>query len=235
MGVKNTLKKGIISIPFLYFTIKKIKYWGMGIINGVDHKKILQTASTTEFDRHPDLFKVVSELFSIEPNCRILSFGCSTGKECISLLEYFKNANIVGTDINKKSLKTAHREANNSHIEYLFSNDTVIAKEGPYDIIFALSVLCKNPEAEFIEDISKIYSFKEYEKTILFFDQILKPGGVLVIRSSNFMFKDTSVFKNYKIYKNSNLRTPQLFPKFTSNNIRIPNYLDDEEIFIKQR
>jgi len=218
MTLLSKLKKGIIHVPFLYFTIKKI----------------IQTASTTELNRHPDLFKVISERYSTTTDYKILSFGCSTGEECISLHEYFKNASIIGTDINKKSLKTAQLKTNNPQIEYLFSDEHLITKKGPYDIIFALSVLCKNPEAEFLEDISKIYSFQEYEKTILFFDQIIKPGGMLVIRSSNFLFKDTSVFSKYCVYKNPELRTSQLFPKFSSDNIRIHHYMDDEEIFIKQ-
>lgn len=234
MRFQHKLKIFIINIPVLYFTIKKVKYWSMGVLNGVNRKKIIQTASTTGINRHPDLFKVIGDLFSTKTNYKILSFGCSTGEECITLHEYFKNAAIIGVDINKKSLKAAQLKAKSPQIEFLFSDENIIAHKGPYDIIFALSVLCKNPEAEFLEDISKIYSFEEYEKTVLFFDQILKPGGILVIRSSNFRFKDTSIFQKFQIYKNSELRAAQLFPKFSSDNIRIPNYLDDEEIFIKQ-
>ena len=60
-----------------------------------------QKSHTTYYDRYP---KILKEIKGIIPSpSQILSFGCSTGKECETLQElYFPNIKIIGLDINEK-------------------------------------------------------------------------------------------------------------------------------------
>ena len=97
-----------------------------------------------------------------------------------------------------------------------------------------LSVLCKNPEAQEINDITTIYPFDRYNSIITQLDGILKGDGLMIIRSSNFRFRDTSIFSNYKVISYEKQRASKDFPKFDSNNKRIQDFLETEEFFQKK-
>jgi hypothetical protein len=66
-------------------------------------------------------------------------------------------------------------------------------------------------------------------------DAYLKIGGWLVVRSANYRFRDTAIFKNYEICSNSGIREPIEFPKFDSTGKRLKGFLETEEIFQKVR
>ncbi len=229
------LNKLLPKFKGLYFFLKRLKYKWMGWKYNQPAERIIQTASTTFFDRHPDLFGALSEMASTSDSLSILSFGSSTGEECQSLRKYFPNAKIVGAEINADSRKKAMDNNRDNRIHFIESTPRKIANEGPFDLVFALSVLCKNPEAEYADDLSLIYPFQSYEKMIGELDGYLKVGGWLVIRSANYRFKDTSIAKNYELCRAQGIREPLEFPKFDSNGKRLKGFLDAEEIFQKVR
>jgi hypothetical protein len=71
------------------------------------HPGCHQGPNKTALDRYPEIFAAAA---AAAPNARrILSFGCSTGEECVTLANYFPNAQIVGTDINPVNLLKARR------------------------------------------------------------------------------------------------------------------------------
>ena len=195
---------------------------------------IMQTASTTFMNRHPDIFNFLQEKYG-KKNVRIISFGCSTGEECFSLRKYPPNADIIGIDINPNSIKTALKNPlKDSRMEFKNLNPSELIQLDKCDIILALSVLCKNPEAQEINDIASIYPFDRYNSIITQLDKNLKQDGLMIIRSSNFRFRDTSVFSNYKVILYEKQRASKDFPKFDSNNKRIQNFLETEEFFQKK-
>ena len=55
-----------------------------------------QISNYTALDRYPDLFSTCKTLMQGKDTLKILSFGCSTGEEVLTLREYFPNAFIVG-------------------------------------------------------------------------------------------------------------------------------------------
>ena len=59
-----------------------------------------QTTPLTFPNRFPEVFSECARYFGDRTNLRILSFGCSTGEEVLTLREYFPTAEIVGADIN---------------------------------------------------------------------------------------------------------------------------------------
>jgi chemotaxis methyl-accepting protein methylase len=229
------LNKIIPKFQPLYLLIKKVKYAWMARKFGKTSNAIFQTASTTFFNRHPDLFSVLQKISPDQSAQRILSFGSSTGEECQSLRLYFPQSKIVGAEINADSREQAIQSNSDRNIEFIDSVIELIHSKGPYDVVFALSVLCKNPEAEYLESIASIYPFHVYNDLIEKLDSAIKPGGYLVIRSSNYRFRDTSVFGKYQVIEDALLREPIIFPKFDKNSNRLRDYLDKEEIFKKMR
>lgn len=227
------LNKVLPKFKGLYFFLKRMKYKWMGWKFDQPADRIIQTASTTFFDRHPDLFKAVSELAISNPELSILSFGSSTGEECQSLRKYFPNAHIVGAEINADSRKKAIANNADERIQFIDSVPSKINENGPFDVVFALSVLCKNPEAEYAEDLSSIYPFATYDRMVNELHGYLKVGGWLVIRSANYRFKDTTIYNNYQLCSPAGMREPIEFPKFNASGKKLKGFLESEEIFQK--
>lgn len=225
---------GIQRIKPLYIFLKKLKYRWLSWRFNTTTASIMQTASTTYMDRHPDIFEFLKIQFG-DKNIRILSFGCSTGEECFSLRRYLPNAHIVGVDINPTSIETANKSIlRDEKMEFLNLEQEDLKKLEKFDAIMGLSVLCKNPEAKELQDISSIYPFSRFNDAISILDSILNPNGFLIIRSSNFRMRDTDVFIKYDIIDFNNRREPLDFPKFDSKNKRIFNFLETEEFFQKR-
>ena len=223
----------LIKKTFLYIFLKKLKYRLMSIKFKTNKNNIIQTASTTFMNRHPDIFEFLKEKYK-EKDVRILSFGCSTGEECFSIRKYMPKAHIIGVDINPQSIKTANENPlKDSKMEFIKLNPSELFQIDKCDVILALSVLCKNPEAQELKDIKAIYPFSRYDLVIKQLDEILQKDGTIIIRSSNFRFRDSSVFNKYEVISYEKQRVPKYFPKFDSKNKRIENFLEKEEFFLK--
>ena len=65
------------------------------------HPGFHQIPNTTALNRYPEIFACAAN--AAPDTRRILSFGCSTGEECVTLASYFPAAQIVGTDINPRT------------------------------------------------------------------------------------------------------------------------------------
>ena len=218
----------------VYILLKKLKYWILSLQFGTKSTAIMQTASTTFMDRHPDIFDFLKLQFG-DQQIRLLSFGCSTGEECFSLRNYLPNAKITGVDINPNSILSAKKNSLvDGNMEFVCLSPNALHQLGQFDVILALSVLCKNPEAQELNDISSIYPFHRYNSIVTLLDSQLNKNGYLIIRSSNFRLKDSSVFSNYSVVNFEKRRDPKDFPKFDSNNKRLKNYLETEEFFRKE-
>ena len=77
------IKNIILKFPQIYLYYKKLTYIFLAFSSGTKEKNIFQEASTTEYDRHPDLFNFLKSRYS-DKQIKILSFGCSSG-EVISI------------------------------------------------------------------------------------------------------------------------------------------------------
>ena len=167
-------------------------------LKNLKKQKIHQVKNSTSFDRYPEIFFVTKKYFDDNfenKNIHILSFGCSTGEECFSLRKYFPNAKIIGVDINEENIIKCRANNTDKKISFYLSNKKNISKYAPYDIIFGMSVLCKWPDAESLENIGKLYSFSEFHNTLKILDKLLINNGLLVIYNSNFLFSETDIFK----------------------------------------
>jgi hypothetical protein len=150
-------------------------------------------------DRHPIIFSKCKEIKKNPKN--ILSFGCSIGYECITLLNYFPESTITGVDIDDNRLNQAKKVNFHKKINYLNYKQFKKKSFFNFDIIFCMSVLCKWPETEGLSNCSSVYDFKDFEKEILFLTKNLNFNGLFVIFNSSFFFEDTKIFKYFDTIK----------------------------------
>jgi hypothetical protein len=155
------------------------------------HPGLHQFPKTTWFNRYPELFAATAVL--LPAAIRILSFGCSTGEECVTLADYFPAAMIIGTDINPLNLWKA-RKFRNERIRFVYAIDRLLKRLGPFDAVFCMAVL-RTPRRN---HVSEHYPFERFEERVLFLDSLVRPGGVLVVHNSSYRFSDTTSSSHYE-------------------------------------
>jgi len=187
-----------------------------------------QISNFTTANRYPGLFQLGYNEFKDKKDLRILSFGCSTGEECFSLQKHFKDAFILGVDINKNNISKAVKADFSHKILFKYSTKENIMKFAPYDLILAMSVLCRWPASRYYHDISKLYPFAKFEKQLVVLDEALNPGGILMIANSNYLFSDSNLAVNYIKLPIPMDTEPDLVPKFapSGKKLNIDNFKD---------
>jgi cyclopropane fatty-acyl-phospholipid synthase-like methyltransferase len=144
-----------------------------------------QVPSGTALNRYPEIFAAAA---AVAPGVRtILSFGCSTGQECVTLANYFPSARIVGADINPLSLLKA-RKHRSDRISFVYANDRNLSGFGGFDAVFCMAVLRVPSKRDIVEK----YPFDRFVERILFLETLVKPGGLLVIHNASYRFSDVS-------------------------------------------
>lgn len=153
-------------------------------------EEVHQTTPDTWEERYPDLFDLAVKL---SPNAsRILSFGCSTGEELISLRRRFPDAEIVGVEINPRGRRIAARRIVGERRTSVHSR----IPDGTFDVIFALAVLQREPHkiAEMnVDDLSPFYPFEKFDAAVVTLVDRLVPAGLLCVQLSQYRVEDSSV------------------------------------------
>jgi len=148
-----------------------------------------QITPDTWDERYPELFDLVAEL---SPDAtRILSFGCSTGEELVSLRRRFPEARIVGVEINRRSQRIAARRLAGDRRTSLSRR----LPNGPFDLVFALAVLQREPHkiAEMnVEDLSLFYPFDKFDSAVVELVDRLGAGGLLCVQHCHYRVEDSS-------------------------------------------
>jgi len=162
-----------------------------------------QLKASTRLDRYPELMSFVRDRIGHgNPAPRILSFGCSTGEECLTLHQYFPAARIVGVDINTALLNHARRSCQHlldRKVSLYHSSKLDDEPDGAFDVIFCMSVLLRHPDTKTLQDCGHIYPFTDYDDEVIRLDRVLRVGGFLVIQNSTFRFADSSVSGRYRV------------------------------------
>ena len=169
--------------------------------------KVHQTTPATALNRYPVIFSACRDYFEGRHGIRILSFGCSTGEEVITLRDYFLDAVIIGAEINKHSLEICRKRRPDDKMIFIESTDEEIKRNGPYDAVFCMAVFQREPHQiteKGITDLSGIYPFSKFEKQVCALDQYVREGGLMVVHFSQYDFRDTRAASKYRVYGDYN-------------------------------
>lgn len=188
-----------------------------------------QKNNCTLYNRYPEIFKIVSDLNNIDSN--VLSFGCSSGEEIETLKNVYNFNNVYGVDIHKESINICRNKFGN---DFIFDYDIDFLDDNKkFDIIFAMSVLCKWEDTELINDSTNVYPFYMFDNAISILDKKLNNNGLLIIYNANYMFKDSSVYDNYIPLEYDLIKDSGFVHKFDKNNNKISN--DYNHVIFKKK
>jgi SAM-dependent methyltransferase len=149
-------------------------------------------------DRYPWLFSFARQ--ALMPQSRILSFGCSTGEELLSLRRYLPLAQIKGIDINPGNIAIARAQtAAISTIRVACVGTTAEEPTASYDAVFCLAVLCDGRlTARNRDQATPFFSFERFQAAVDDLARCLKPGGLLFLLTTNFRFCDTDAAGHFE-------------------------------------
>jgi trans-aconitate methyltransferase len=148
------------------------------------HPGCHQIPNTTALDRYPEIFAVAAAA-AADARC-ILSFGCSTGEECVTLAKYFPAAKIIGADINPMNLLKAMKYRSD-RIRFVYASDRILNCFGGFDAVFCMAVLRTSKR----DCIADHYPFDLFAERALYLESLVRPGGLLVIHNATYRFSDT--------------------------------------------
>jgi hypothetical protein len=164
-------------------------------------RSLHQITPLTARDRYPELFAICRTALDTVPSPRVLSFGCSTGEELETLLDYVPGAILTGVEINPASRAVARSRPLPESAAVLGDAPRRIAARGPYDAIFCMAVLQRYPQRVLetgTTDISSLYPFAKFERQLALFDRWLAPRGLLVIQHTQYRVEDSAIAGSYE-------------------------------------
>lgn len=188
--------------PFVMRAVRKL--WRLAVDPPFRHMMRLyflrpddafQPFNDTKANRYPGIFGFVQSQLGAHTDLRILSFGCSTGEEVFSLRNYFPKAAIKGIDINPGNIAVCRRrlkETPDAATLFETESSTRAEPDGAYDAIFAMAVLRHGSLGlSGVTRCDHLIRFEDFAAAVADFARCLKPGGLLIIRYSNFRLCDT--------------------------------------------
>ena len=154
----------------------------------------------THLFRRTDVLRTAQAALGVPPDrklpdrkFKVLSFGCSTGEEIVTLRSIFGDtADLYGCEIEPVSLQEAI--ATTGHLATIFKSDrAAIRDHGPFDLINCASVLCLNPPT----DMNKLFPPEEFDELLTVLDSALRPGGLLALTNASYRLQDSPLAPYY--------------------------------------
>ncbi|HEY3823259.1 MAG TPA: methyltransferase domain-containing protein [Bryobacteraceae bacterium] len=199
-------------------------------------QELHQTTALTEMDRYRQIFTVAQDYFAGKPDLRILSYGCSTGEEVLTLRSYFPDAVITGVEINRHSLAKARKQAGDGMV-FLEALPAKPGDQDHFDAIFCMAVLQRTPMRivqEKITNLTGIYPFEKFDHKVTELDAWLKRDGLFILRHSQYRFPDASAASRYApLAAADHIRDTG--PKFDRTSRRLEDEVLPPTVFIKVR
>jgi len=195
-----------------------------------------QVSNSTKYDRYPRIFKAVQRATNGD-SLRILSFGCSTGEEPRTLAElYFPRSQIIGMDVSADAVATA--KVNTAHlpnVNILLSGPDSLAEHAPYDVIFAMSVLCRWPIAKRMDDLSQLFPFARFEASVAALIEQVKPGGLLVTHNTSYSITQSRLIRFLDLILTARIDQPGQVTRFAPDGHKmVPGEIATDCIFRKR-
>ncbi len=189
---------------------------------------MLQKIITTAPNRYPGVFLTARSQICDERGpdlgagrLRILSFGCSTGTEVLTLRAYFPEAMIFGCDVDSNALRSAIKNTREDACRLFVSTPEAIAANGPYDIIFAMSVFCQYPASKRVQNLNSIYPFSLFKQLASNLVENLADEGMICIMNSNHLFRDLAVSSDFNVVRSPLIAGNGFIDKFDASGNRL--------------
>lgn len=178
----------------------------------------ISVVNDTLRDRYPDIFNFVQSQLGAANKVKILSYGRSTGDEVFSLRQYFPNATIKGIDINLANIAVCRRRLKQSpdaDIAFAAARSTDAEPSGSHDAIFCMAVLRHGSLGlPGVTRCDHLLRFEDFARAVADFKRCLKPGGLLIVRYSNFRLSDAPAGRAFEtiLQLPTGARTPLFGP-----------------------
>lgn len=198
-----------------------------------------QPLNDTRPNRYPWFFGFVQDQLGAESNARILSFGCSTGEEVFTLRDYFPRATIRGIDINPGNIGACRRKLKASpdpKISFACARSPRAESTGTYDAIFCLAVL-RDGRLTYLglTSCESLIRFEDFARLTAEFSRCLRPGGLLIIRHSNFRLCDAPAGAAFEVLLSRPIPPNSATPIFGPDNRLMPGVEYTDAVFRKTR
>jgi len=169
-----------------------------------------QGGGRTAFDRYPELFAPLRDQFDMMDAPRILSYGCSTGEELLSLRHYLPRARLSGIDVRRARVDQARRLLDDPSVTLMVGPSLDAAGAGLYDGIVCLSVFQHSRLVhEWPIDCRPYLTFEQFAQGVRDLDRHLAVDGVLLLYHTSFRFIETDVAARYQPLVCIDPRTPE--------------------------
>jgi SAM-dependent methyltransferase len=146
---------------------------------------------------------------------KVLSFGCGSGFEPLDLLRYVGDADVFACDVSPQALKQASEQCAASGVNVFQSSAESLAARAPFDAIVAMNVLTRYPEAADYADISDIYPFEQFSRTLHVLISCLSRGGFLAVYNASYLVEDAASARILEPVFAQDIPQNGWIPKFT--------------------
>ncbi len=204
-SVVRLARRGLHPIKVVVKLLIKPEFRAQWMMEKMNKDRVQQTTQRTWEDRYPEIFSACRDYFAEQnkEDIRILSYGCCTGEEVVTLRRYFPNAVIIGAELNKHSLSVCRKRKCDDNIHFIYSKPDIIKQYGPFDAVFCMAVLERLPMIvlkEHITDMSEMYPFEKFDTQIHEIDSYVKAGGLLIVHNTHYDIMDTNLASKYTPY-----------------------------------
>lgn len=160
---------------------------------------LLQPEATTGRGRYREIIAFVAEELAPLERPKVLSWGCSTGEELLALHTAIPHAEILGVDINPRSLAQAKDLVGGMpQIALLLSGDPTDLSGQTFDAVLCLAVLRHaRLEEERPESSRAILPFAKAEGFVTSLAALVRPGGLLALWNVHFRLADMAAGGNF--------------------------------------
>jgi hypothetical protein len=162
---------------------------------------LFQPQGTTAHGRYAEELEAAKEaLATSTPD--ILSFGCSSGEELLTLRSHFPSARIRGLDSSPVAVRAGrrlvHGAGEDAAISVARAGDASGEQAEAYDLVLALAVFRHASLNDAPPRCDHVLDFAAFEQTVAGLSACVRSGGILVLRHANFRFGDCAVAADYE-------------------------------------
>ena len=201
-------------------------------------QNLFQPYGTTAPDRYPELFTFVRQRIGDGPHRRILSFGCADGDEVFSLRRYFPQASIKGLDIDPRRIRRARARLSqcggDAGTSFDVAGSASRERRESYHAVLAMAVFRHGDLGDAPPRCDHLIDFSDFERSVAELADCLVPGGLLVLRHSNFRLGDTSIAGRFlRVIDAAEDGGGNDTPIYGRDNFLLPGFRADDGVFEK--